>query len=91
MMFKPHSCEVYDLLLWCRYDGLISCQRCLQVDNIGLFFCQLPVSLCQHSVHFLTSLPLCLNFLPLEEISNDFYQRNENNFQCLFVSHSVNE
>lgn len=85
MSFPPHSCELSDLLWW-RCDRLISCQRRLQVNNIGLFLCQLLVLLCQHGVHFLASLPLWLNLLPLEEISNDFCQRNENRFLGLFAS-----
>lgn len=75
MIFTPHSCEVYDLLLWCRCDGLISCQCCLQVNNIGLFFCQLSVPLCQHGIHFLAPLPLWLDLLPLEEISYQLFIR----------------
>lgn len=44
--------------LWRRRRGaLISRQRRLQVDDISLFFSQLPVSLDQHGVHFLPSQP----------------------------------
>lgn len=59
-------------LWWCRCEGLISSQRCLQVDNISLLLCQLPVSLRQHGVHLLASLPLGLRLLSLEEINKPF-------------------
>lgn len=65
---------MHDLWLWCRCQGLISCQRCLQVDNIGLLLCQFPVLLCQHSIDFFTSLQLKLHLFSL-----DYKETNKKN------------